>query len=139
MRVIGYLIILMISCVGCMQNGDLQNEKNYILIRTDSDNHFLSSKILVNKYDTSKRLILLFWDNGKVMSKGFFNSKVRDGSNENFYINGQLQNKEYYENGIKKGQQKKYYFNGILKSVETYENGKLSGSEEFDTLGNKIK
>ena len=133
------LLLIIIIYIACNQANKSGEDKDYVVIKTDSSEHLLYSKILVNKYDTSKTMILLFWDNGHVMSRGFFKGKLREGSNENFYINGRLQTSELYKNGIKEGVQKKYYFNGNLESIENYKGGELILTENFDSLGNKKK
>ena len=133
------LLLIIIICIACNQANKSDKVKDYVVIKTDSSEHLLYSKILVNKYDTSKTMVLLFWDNGNVMSQGFFKGKLREGSNENFYINSRLQTSELYKNGIKEGLQKKYYFNGNLKYIEKYKDGELILTEYFDSLGNKIK
>lgn len=132
-------LIIIIICIGCKRTNTSDEDKDYFVRKTDSSEHLLYSKILVNKYNISKICILLFWDNGHVMSRGFFKGKLREGRNENFYINGRLQTSELYKNGIKEGLQKRYYFNGNLESQENYKDGELILIENFDSLGNKKK
>ncbi len=131
--------IIVIIFSSCMQNNNAYDEKNYLIVKIDTSENRVNSKILVNKFDTSRKMVLLYWDNGKIMSKGFFKGQLRDGINEHFYIYGNLQTSELYSNGVKLGSQKTYYPNGKIKYLEEYADGKLTLTQNFDTTGNKIK
>jgi|GEM_PF-6118616 len=132
-------ILCVIGIISCKQNiNNIRDEKNYILFKTDSFHHVIASKILINKYDDSMHLILLFSGDGKLLSKSFFKNKLRDGIYQTFYYNGNLMNLEFYKKGIKDGIQKEYYPNGKLKETENYTNGKLISLDKFDSSGNKI-
>ncbi len=119
-------IIFIIVVFACKQkNNDIMDEKNYKLVRTDSFYHVIASKLLVNKFDNSMHLVMYYSGDGKLMSKGFFKNKLRDGINEVFHANGKLMIYDYYKNGIKVGFQREYYPNGNLKKRENYVNGNL--------------
>lgn len=137
MKFFKWLILIFIWC-SCSQH-KVYDENDYFLIKLDSSDNKISSKILVNRFDTSRTLVLLYWDNGKVMSKAFFKGKLRDGINQYFYIYGNLQISEIYKNGKKEGPQMTYYPNGRVKSEEKYSNGKLILLKSYDSLGDNIK
>ena len=132
-------IIVIIILFSCKEDKNVYDEKDYLLLKVDSSENKIDSKILVYKFDTSRKIVLLYWDNGKVMSRGCFKDKMRDGINEHFYIYGNLQTSELYSNGIKEGLQSSYYPNSKLKSIENYTDGKLITVKTFDSLGNKVK
>ncbi|MGH2566611.1 MAG: hypothetical protein ACRDE5_18975, partial [Ginsengibacter sp.] len=124
----------------CRQNNNLRNEKNYVLIGTDSVDHAIADKIFVNKYDTSMRLIILYsYGNDTISAKTFFKGKLFDGLNEHFYVNGNVLDSGDYKNGIKDGLHKTYYPSGEIKKIELYIEGKLKSVEDFDSSGKKIK
>lgn len=133
------LLCIVLLCLSCNQGNNVYDEKDYFLVKLDSFENKVYSKILVNKFDTSRKMVLLYWDNGNVMSRGCFKGKLRDGINEHFYIYGNLQTSELYSNGKKEGLQRTYYTNGKLKSAENYTEGKLVLGENLDSLGNTVK
>ena len=139
MKISIFIFFILISINSCKQHNNIADEKNYILIGTDSFHHVIASKILVNKYDISMKLVMLYSTDTILISKGFYKGKLHNGPSENFYMDGKLLSSEFYENGIKDGLQENYYPNGKLKKKEKYESGKLVLSENFDSSGNKIK
>ena len=129
-----------ILIISCRQNNNLRDEKNYILIGTDSVDHLIANKIFVNKYDTSMRLIILYsFGNNTISAKTFFKEKLLVGLNEHFYMNGNVLDSGYYKNGLKDGLHRTYYPSGKIKKTELYIEGKLKLVEDFDSSGNKIK
>ena len=136
----GTLFFFSILIIGCRQNTNLRDEKNYILIQTDSIDHLTADKIFVNKYDTSMKLVILYsFGNDTISAKTFFKSKLLDGLNEHFYLNGNILDSGSYKNGVKDGLHKTFYPSGKIKKTELYYEGKLKSIEDFDTSGNKIK
>jgi len=131
------IVFFFVISVGCFNNGD--SNDSYVLIKVDSSGNQVASKIFVSKFNPLKKLIVLYWNNGKIQSRGFFYGKKRDGINENFYITGSKLSTEVFENGLKNGIQKTYYLNGKIETLENYDKGKKISVNVFDSSGNEIK
>lgn len=110
-----YFILFIWGC----KNADIKNiydEANYVLIKIDTvDNRIIAAKHYVNKYDTSRKMLIDYWDNGKILGKTYFYGKHLDGKLE------------------------MYNSDGRLTSIDLYHNGVLLSTELFDTLGHLIK
>jgi hypothetical protein len=134
------LLLFVVIMLGCGQNNNIGDEKNYILFRADSIDHLIADKIFVNKYDTSMKLVILYsFGNDTISAKTFFKGKLFEGLNEHFFLNENILDSGSYINGLKNGLHKTYYPSGKIKKTELYSEGKLGLVENFDSSGSKIK
>jgi antitoxin component YwqK of YwqJK toxin-antitoxin module len=132
------LIFILFLSVGCQNQSNYSSERDFVIYKRDTFEGRLNSEVLVNKFDNSRSLIILYWYNGKTMSKTYYKGSLKDGEAEAFYISGNLMLSEFYEMGQKEGKQKFYHLNGKLKRMENYRKGVLLFTENFDSLGNKL-
>ena len=90
--------------------------------------------VRINQYDPEGNKTgywELYWDNGKLHSKGNYINGIEDGPWKTYHENGQLQRNGSYINGKRDGPWKTYHENGNLEFKGTYLDGMLNGDCEF--------
>ena len=83
-----------------------------------------------------------YWDDGKIMAKGFFiNQNKKDSVWEYYNVLGELKIKTHYSNGKKNGEEYIYYRNGNVTQVAMYKNDILNGftTRYFDNGAKQIE
>ena len=123
---------VMLLCSGCEGRGyDIYDETQYITIQTDTDRSIIHRRILINKHDTSRGMIINYWDNGNVLSKSFFYNGKLDGEIKIYNMEGQLLNIVTYSKGKKVS-------DSLLSTVDTavkiFRNGKFEKFTSLDSL-----
>jgi len=96
----------------------------------------LKAEIRYNN-DGSVGYAKLYWDDGKIMSKGkYINQNVKDSIWEYYGTDGALLSKESYNKGVLNGNTYDYFRDGSLSKLAPYVNGKLHGiyKEYWETV-----
>lgn len=98
-----------------------------------------NKEIIFNSNQSGERVT--YNDQGRLFSKGKFNSKGINGKVEYFGPKGLVTVKiEYYKEGVLNGKYVEYYLNGTVKAKGEYKNGELVGDMEmFNQDGKPLK
>ena len=94
-----FLYILFSECNHHCIN--VYNESDYILVRTDSSNKGLERKFYIYKYDSSRKMLVNYYYDGKILGKGFSYKGKLEGEVETFGYDGRLLGIDSFHNGIK--------------------------------------
>ena len=131
MKLIG-LILLSAIMFGCNNDSkNLYDEYEYSLVNTDSSEGIVGTRYFIYNHDTARKMRINYWDNGKVLAKGFtYNGKL-DGKLEIFDIGGNLMEVDSFNNG-RKFYSKKYYTQDT--SVKLFKNGKFEPFVSIDSI-----
>ena len=62
-----------------------------------------------------------YFDNGKVMTKGYFHEGTKDGTWKRYYYTGELSETEHYKENLPVGTWAGYYANGDQKHLKIYD------------------
>ncbi len=74
------ILCLVTGLFGCKQKvKNVYNEGDYILFNVDTFKGKVGTQFYVYKYDTARKLQVDYWDNGKIMAKGFTHNGKIDG------------------------------------------------------------
>lgn len=85
---------------GCTEKpANLFDEKNYRLYSIDSTKGYIEKKVLINKFDTARKLELEYWPNGELQSKAFTYHNQFDGKLEVYLPGRNTWQIDSYANG----------------------------------------
>jgi hypothetical protein len=96
--------------------------------------------VFINIFDTSRKMLKYYWNNGNIQAISFFYKNKRDGKWLGYFENGSKSFEENYVNGLKDDTQKIYHSNGRVFGYEIYNQGVKRGTwRYYDTSGNLIR
>ncbi|MGG9960745.1 hypothetical protein [Ferruginibacter sp. SUN106] len=131
MRRIAFSLFLLVF-FGCMnKHHNFYNESDYVLVKTDSFNGKVDRELYVYKYDSARKMLINYWDNGKVMGKGFSYKGQLDGSLNVYDMDGKLSATDSFSKG-KKISSKEFFTPDT--SVKIFRNGKMEPFTSIDSL-----
>ena len=132
-----------VQIVGTIQEYHSSGKKKMVVTYKD---RIISKKSQIVLKDTllkstRKGERITYRENGKMNSKGSFNSIGPNGRKEYYGPKGLIVVKiEEYENGVLNGKYSEYYMDGTIKTKGEYKNGEKSGDWlSFSKNGKKIK
>jgi antitoxin component YwqK of YwqJK toxin-antitoxin module len=126
------LITFSLLFVGCSnKQRNVYDEKDYILLKVDTDNNIIFRKTFVYKYDTGRKFQISYWDNGNILVKGFLYNNKLDGKAQMYDMHGALTEIDSFSNG-RKVYSKSYV--PIDTTIKIFRNGKLEPFTTFDSL-----
>ncbi len=97
-----YCLFLIVILLGCSQsNRNVYKEADYTLVSVDSFNGRVGAEYYIYKYDTSRKLQINYWNDGKLMAKGFTYKGKMDGWCEMYDDIGELMSLDSFSNGKK--------------------------------------
>ena len=123
------LIVLLFSCSTKQKN--VYDENNYIVEIIEKDGEILGKRILVNKFDSSRKLVISYWDNGSILAKSYLHKGKVDGKFEYYGMNGDLLLADSFHDGVKLYSKR---FTENDTSVKIYRIGKLEPFTSIDSL-----
>ena len=131
------IIFLLITLVSCnLQNNNPYDEHNYILIRTDSFNGAIDSKLYIHKNDTSRKLQFYYYDNSRLLSKGFTHHGKVDGKFEFYSYQGNLLQMDSFIDGKKI---RTHSYVPPDTSIRIFKDGKLSPIDTSKNILDQLK
>ena len=126
------LLVTFTFFFGCSnKQRNVYDEKNYTLLKVDTDNNFIFRRTFVYKYDTARKFQIDYWDNGNILAKGFLNNGKVDGKIEMYQIDGSLMGIDSFSNGIKL-YSKSYVAHDT--NIKLFRKGKLESFTSLDSL-----
>jgi antitoxin component YwqK of YwqJK toxin-antitoxin module len=96
-------------------------------------------EVYVYKFDTTRKMLKYFWDNGKVQVIAFFIKNKKDGLWIGYHENGQKSFEKMFSKGVVNGDYKIFDTLGRISAIENYISDTLKSKLTFDTLGHPIK
>jgi antitoxin component YwqK of YwqJK toxin-antitoxin module len=132
--------IFLCSCHNSKDHSnDFYNEVNYIPTKVNgSDSNSIYTKYFVNKYDTSRKMIINYYDTNKIFTKSFLHGKLDDGKFDLYSYDGKLISTALYKDGIKI-YKKHFSDSGNIKNVEYFDSGVVRPVKQSDSLLNMLK
>ena len=127
MKTIFFIFFLLVFVDPATAQKNEFNESKYILVKVDSFYGHVGSKRFVYENDTAWRMEINYWDNGKIMGKGFTYHGNLEGRLEVYGINGDPIAVDSFHNG-KKFYSKTFYKSGNPGKI--FKNGKLEDVTE---------
>ena len=106
-------------------------QSNYILVKTDSFNGNIGTQYYVLKNDTSRKLQIDYWGDGKLMAKGFTHNGKMDGKFIMYDYKGNLMVIDSFVEG-KKVFEKLFYEKDT--TIKLFKNGKFQDFDNIDSL-----
>ena len=122
------LLIILFGCVSRKRNP--YNESDYILAKVDSFNGRPGTEDYVYKYDTSRKMRIDYFGNGKLLLKYFTHNGKSDGKSEAYDYSGKLMAIDSFHDGTLIWSQK---FTKPDTSIRVFRNGKIYAQ---DSSGN---
>ena len=117
---------------GCSRNQkNVYNETDYALVKVDTFNGRTGSEYYNYKYDTSRKLQIDYWGDGKLMAKGFTHHGKIDGWRTLYDYTGKLMAIDSFNDGKKILSKIK---TKVDTSVKMFSNGKLVPFTSIDSL-----
>lgn len=134
---------ILLSCTSENDTNKLYNEKYYQKVSIlDKDSFSVNEgyEVLVYLFDTSRKMMKYYWDNGTIQAIGFYYKGQKEGKWTSYFEDGNLATERFFVNGNKEGKHKVYFSNGKLSIVENYKQGaKIGDWFYYDTLGKLIR
>ncbi|MEO6668459.1 MAG: hypothetical protein ABIN36_03215 [Ferruginibacter sp.] len=129
-----HMILLLVCSVvtGCkITPRNVYNEADYILARSDTSEGIMHRQIYIYKYDTSRKMQINYWDDGKILGKGFSHRQKLDGRVKVYDFSGALMQVDSFFEGKKISSVKNY---APDSSIMLFRKGKLEPFKSIDSL-----
>ena len=126
------LVFMTAMFLGCSRNHkNVYHEADYVLVKVDTFNGRTGTEYYNYKYDTSRKLQINFWGDGKLMAKAFTHHGKMDGWRTMYDYTGKLMALDSFNDGKKILSKIKPK---VDTSVKMFSNGKLVPFTSIDSL-----
>lgn len=100
-------------------------DENYVLAESEIVENKKINEIYFNKYCSSRKMVIVYSENGLILAKTFFLNNLLEGKQTFYNFNGKIMISYSYRKGKKNGPSHVYSIEGIMIRTDSYKNDTL--------------